>query len=72
MIMEDNEIVKIGYKNYKYNEFYKRLELDSQESQYKESIACPICKNTSFTISYGKYECIANCKCGHSMTIYDG
>jgi hypothetical protein len=68
--MKDGEIVKINNLDYRYSKFYDRLELIGNES--KEHIACPKCNSTTFTISYGTYECIANCSCGHSMTVYDG
>lgn len=65
--MEHNEIVIINNKEFIYNSSYDRLE-----SELFPQIACPKCKNTLFQISYGNYECIANCKCGHKMTVYDG
>jgi len=69
--MKAGEKVIINNKEYEYHTYYDRLCLP-QNSIDKEAVACPKCSNTSFTISYGDYECIANCKCGHSMTIYDG
>lgn len=71
---KNNTIVTIiNNLRYFYNEFYNRLEvIGEHENQTKAHIACPKCHNTSFQINYGNYECIANCKCGHSMTVYDG
>lgn len=70
--MENNDVVLINSKQYEYNGFYGRLKLLDTEEESKEEIACPKCLGTEFSISYGNYECIANCKCGHSMTVYDG
>lgn len=67
--MKDNSIIIINKRKFKFNKFYRRLEALDEKSPV---IACPKCKNTKFKISYGTYECIANCECGHSMTIYDG
>ena len=67
--MKDQEKVQINGKDYFYHEYYERLQA---EKDNKPAIACPKCHNTTFEISYGQYECIANCKCGHQMTIYDG
>ena len=52
---------------YSYNEFYKRYE--SLSSDTKFAILCPKCKSAWFSISYGDYECIANCRCGNSFVI---
>ncbi len=67
--MKDEEEVIIDNKIYVYDEFYDRLQ---SKDDNKPAIACPQCYNTKFSISYGDYECIANCECGHFMTIYDG
>lgn len=69
--MKDKDIVAINNTHYRYNEFYDRLEVLKKHKTTKE-IACSKCKNREFSISYGDYECIANCNCGHSFTIYDG
>jgi ribosomal protein L37AE/L43A len=69
--MKAGEKIVIDDITYIYEEFYQRLQALDGEKTNKE-IACPKCKNTEFTISYGIYECIANCKCGHSMTVYSG
>jgi len=71
---EGETIVLNGVKFF-YNEFYKRLTAERKDYTIqggKVEIACPRCFNTKFTISYGIYECIANCDCGHSMVVYDG
>ena len=70
--MKDNQEITIENEVYKYCKFYDRLENIKGELTNKPAIACPKCLNTLFTITYGHYECIANCKCGHSMTVYDG
>ena len=68
--MKDKETVIINNKEYVYESYYQRLEL--KKSDGLDSIACPKCSNIYFSISYKSYECIANCKCGHFMTIYKG
>ena len=67
--MKDGKKVKIEGVNYFYDANYDRLESKKDD---KPAIACPKCHNTTFKISYSRYECIANCRCGHQMTIYDG
>lgn len=69
--MKDKERITIKDEVYKYCNFYKRLEI-VDSSKGKPEIMCPKCYNTLFSISYGHYECIASCKCGHKMTVYDG
>lgn len=69
---KDNEIIKIGGKDFKYVEYYQRLQSVDFTENNPIQIACPRCQNTQFTIGYGSYECIAYCKCGHSMVVYDG
>lgn len=66
---KDKQIVYINNRKFIYDEFYDRLEAHNHK---KPAIACSKCKNTEFSISYGDYKCIANCKCGHYMTVYDG
>ncbi len=73
--MEDGYLIKIGENLFKYDSFYKRLERVSEDGldiDDAPAIACPKCLSTEFTISYASYECIANCHCGNSFTIYDG
>ena len=71
--MEDKQMIEINGSTYAYSAFYKRLELKNAEDTYERpAIACPKCWGFAFKITYGNYECIANCKCGHTMTIYDG
>lgn len=65
--IKDQDKVIINDKTYTYSSYYKRLV-----SEDYDSIACPMCHNISFTLSYGEYELIAHCKCGHSMVVYDG
>jgi len=67
--MKDGEKVIVDGKKYEYCAFYGRLE---NISDIAPAIICPKCFGKWFTISYGNYECIANCKCGNSFTIYDG
>jgi acetone carboxylase gamma subunit len=69
--MENNEKITIDNEVYEYSKFYDRLQIINDDSN-KPGIICPKCLNTLFTITYGDYKCIANCKCGHSMTVYDG
>ena len=70
--MKDKEIVAIDGVDYEYCSFYKRLEQPNDGSVEHPAIACPKCHGMIFSITYGTYKCIANCKCGNSMTIYDG
>ena len=72
--MEDKEKVEINGEIYEYSAFYDRLELtgDRDGTYSQPAIACPKCRDFAFRITYGEWECVANCKCGHSMTIYDG
>lgn len=67
--MEDNESVTINNKIFLYDHYYKRLRA---EDSGVPQIACPNCHNTQFQLSYGDYELIAHCNCGHTMTVYDG
>lgn len=68
---KDNEIIEINGLKYQYSGFYQRLSLKT-ENENIPNILCPICHNSKFWISYGEYKCVANCECGHHMTIYDG
>lgn len=74
--MKDKEIITIEGITYEYNEYYKRLNVLGACSGLGEKtniqIRCPKCHNGFFSIKYGNYECIAVCKCGHEMTVYDG
>ena len=63
----DQEVV-VDSITYRYNEFYDRLG----EGSVKPETICPYCHRSWFQITYGLYECIANCECGHSFPIYDG
>jgi hypothetical protein len=69
--MKNKEKITINGKEYEYSEFYDRLEIIDNIKNL-EQVACPKCNNTFFSISYGNYQCIANCKCGHKMEIYGG
>ena len=66
--------VRINDVEYTYSPYYDRLQVEQEENETPivGSIRCVRCHNDSFRISYGNYECIANCTCGHSFTIYDG
>lgn len=66
----DKEQILINNQLYRYNDYYNRLE--SLNNTIKAGIACPKCHAIEFTLNYGDYKMIANCKCGHSMTVYDG
>ena len=73
----EGEKVVLNGVTFKYDEYYKRLEVerdadDDDRIGAKVEVACPCCHGTKFTIGYGNYECIANCDCGHSMVVYDG
>jgi hypothetical protein len=72
--MKEGDKIEIDGVVYQYCAFYDRLEQPNfQDGTYeKPAIACPKCKGVVFRISYGEWCCIANCKCGHSMTVYDG
>jgi hypothetical protein len=79
--MKDGDIIVINGFNYEYSESYDRLEAigigdhkftEEEDYNFKQTIACPKCLSTLFTISYASYECRANCSCGHSMAIYEG
>lgn len=67
--MIDKSKVTISDRVFIYESYYDRLEAEDGENP---AIACPKCNNTLFSISYDTYQCVANCKCGHKMTIYDG
>ena len=54
---------------YTYDKFYDRLECSEVNDIM---ILCPNCHNSTFSIKYSSYQCIAVCKCGHEMTVYDG
>jgi len=69
MEYRDKDVTTINGVEYEYSAFYKRLCRTEDEAP---AIACPLCHGVEFTISYGNYECIANCSCGNSMVIYDG
>jgi hypothetical protein len=71
--LKDKMEVKINGVPYIYESAYKRLErVGMVGSRSHPAIACPLCHGTMFSIVYGNWECIADCPCGHSMTIYDG
>lgn len=69
---KDGQIVNTVFGDFVYVEFYDRLEKKDDNNTIAPAILCPKCLNSTFTISYGEWECIANCSCGHKMTIYDG
>lgn len=71
---EDGDWEIINGIKYVYVSSYDRMELPDFDdgTRYRPAIACPQCFGTKFSISYGDWECIAHCECGHSMTIYDG
>lgn len=67
--MKDKEKIVIEGIEFTFIHYYDRLNSDDK----KKAVACPKCLATEgFSISYGNYECIAHCKCGHDMTVYDG
>ena len=68
-MMQDNEKIEINGIIYEYSKYYDRLESERDEIP---GVLCPKCYNDTFQLSYGNYEIIAHCKCGHSMTVYDG
>lgn len=68
MGLKDGVVVQINGVDFEYSAFYERLNAIAKPNH----LACPKCHNTKFGISYGDYECIASCDCGHTMTIYDG
>jgi len=77
-LKDDQEVVVQGV-TYTYCAFYQRLEqIDDRGFSIADgtvehpAILCPLCHGAEFRITYGDYECIANCACGHSFTIYDG
>ena len=81
MPYKDNEVISLTpYDNklvvkYSYNSYYDRLDIVKEQKKLPEDtpeIACPYCYSTSFAITYITRECIANCECGHDMTIYAG
>jgi hypothetical protein len=67
--LKQGQEFKVNDIIYKYCSFYQSLQ--SQDDEYP-AILCPLCYASRFWISYGNYECIANCDCGHKMVIYDG
>ena len=81
MELKDEQEFIVQGVTYRYCAFYQRLELhDFADSLISSkngttehpAILCPLCHGAEFRITYGNWECIANCTCGHSMTIYDG
>ncbi len=67
--MKDRQKITHNGVVYIYDEFYDRLDTDED---VKWQVLCPKCMSSMFSISYGYYDqCIANCVCGHSFTIYD-
>lgn len=68
--MLDGAIKIINGITYRYDKYYDRLETNIKT---KYEIGCPKCLSVDkFSISYGYYECLANCQCGNSFTIYYG
>lgn len=74
MSLKDEEKVEVNGVVYHYDAYYERLQLpDFQDGDYNvPAIACPKCHNLDLRLGYGEWECVAYCKCGHSMTVYDG
>jgi len=72
--MKDKEEIEIEGSTYCYVESYDRLEIsDIDAAKTKIHVRCPKCWNGSdFSLTYGEWKIIANCLCGHSMTVYDG
>ena len=71
--MKEKEMVILNDVPYEYCGFYKRLErINMAGSRSHPAIACPECHGFMFTIVYGDYECIGDCPCGHSLTLYGG
>lgn len=68
--MKDKDKIIHNGTAYVYYSSYGRFEAEDRES--KHAILCPKCMASMFSISYGDYECIANCVCGNSFVIYDG
>ena len=62
--------VQIDNEEFVYEPFYDRLKAVKKETI--GCIRCVDCHNDNFRISYGNYECIANCSCGNSFVIYEG
>lgn len=69
--MKNNEIININGIDYEYSEYYKKLNI-VDESKSNVHVLCPLCLNSLFSLRYGDYELIAQCSCGHEMTVYDG
>ena len=70
IMLKDGDKVIHNNRKYEYCEFYERLEAEDIENNF--AVLCPVCMSSMFSISYKEYECVANCVCGHSFTIYDG
>lgn len=72
--MKDNEKIIIDGVEYQYCASYDRLELPDFQDGTAEvpAIRCPKCHGMEFRIGYGNWCCIAFCKCGHQMDVYDG
>jgi hypothetical protein len=68
--MNDKEIIIVNGIEYEFIEYYNRLE--RKDSKIAPVVLCSNCRNDSFRLSYGDYECIAHCKCGNTFTVYDG
>jgi len=43
----------------------------AEDQKQAPAILCA-CGGTTFSISYGNYECFAHCACGRKFLIYDG
>lgn len=68
--MKDGDTIIHNGITYMYDSYYDRFT--SFTSGTKFEVLCPKCLSGMFSISYGTNECIANCVCGHSFTIYNG
>jgi hypothetical protein len=69
--LTEGSVVVIDGKSYVYSDYYKLLNrVDTEDKE--RSVMCPECHGTQFEIGYGSFECIATCKCGHRMVVYDG
>lgn len=70
----NDSIIHNGRK-YNYDVYCDRLDASyPEEPEVFEppDVLCPHCLNDSFKITYGNYQCIAVCSCGHRMRIYEG
>jgi len=69
--MRERKKIVIDRREFYFNEREDGNILRAVDRKAPE-IMCPECLNTKFEISYGDYQLICICNCGHTMVVYDG